>query len=283
MARKKRPKQTEEAEEIEKTVDPYTGELVPVPEDADQFIEVVPEETDDRRGSNYILNEETSMDSYAADADADAVAEQAAHYTEDKDIEEDFAERQRLANGGREALLEELEEHNSLSPRISGGDIDAAWQDANVAGEETVGGSVSTPDQDVVDELGEGAGLTYKDDEPLDYDAKVLDRDRKRWELNPASALTQDDELENELDDEDEDDELDDEEDLEEDDELDEGEEDDELDEDFDDEELDELLELDVDDEDEDLDALDAESEDDEDDIIDGELDDREDEADRGV
>lgn len=260
MARDKKQHENEEAEEIEKTVDPYTGELVPVPEDADQFIEVVPEETDDRRGSNYILNEETSMDSYAANAEADAVAEQSAHYTEDDDIEEDFAERQKLANGGRDILLEKLEEHNSLSPRISGGDIDAAWQDANVAGDEAVGGSVSTPDQDVVDELGEAAGLKYEDDEPLDYDRKVLERDRKRWELDPASALTQNDELENEQDDD----------------------EDEELDEDgeFDEEDLDELLELDQDEEedDEDLDAPDAEAEDDEDDIIDAEFDDREDE-----
>ena len=258
MAREKKSNKNEEDEEIEKTIDPYTGEVVAVPEDADQFIEVVPEETDDRRGSNYILNEETSMDSYAADADADAVAEQSAHYTEDEDIEEDFAERQKLANGGRDVLLEELEEHNSLSPRLSGGDIDAAWQDANVAGEEAVGGSVATPDQDVVEELGEGAGLTYKDDEPLDYDKKVLDRDRDRWELNPASADTQDDELENEQDDDDEDDEFEDDED-----EPDE-------EEDFEDDELDELLELDededeADDEDlEDLDELDELDEEDE-------------------
>ena len=264
MAREERQDENETTDEIEKTVDPYTGELVPVPEDADQFIEVVPEETDDRRGSNYLLNEETSMDSYTADANADAIAEQSAHYTEDKDIKEDFAERQNLANGGREILLEELEEHNSLSPRLTGGDIDAAWEDSNVSGEEAVGGSVSTPDQDVVDELGEGAGLTYKDDEPLDYDKKVLDRDRSRWELNPASALDQDDELENELDDE---------------------EDEDELDEDFDEEDLEELLELDEeedeedeDDLDDDEDELDGEAEDDEDDIIDAEFDDREDE-----
>src|SRR5512134_1270088 len=109
MAAKKKKETTEETEEIEKTVDPYTGELVPVAEDADRFIEVMPEETDDRRGSNYILNEETSMDSYAADADA--VAEQSSHFTEDQDIKEDFAERQMLASGGREVLLEELEEH----------------------------------------------------------------------------------------------------------------------------------------------------------------------------
>src|SRR5574339_124251 len=104
MAREEKRREEDETEEIEKTIDPYTGELVPVPEDADEFIEVVPEETEDRAGRNYILNEETSMDSYAADADADAVAEQAAHYTEDADIKEDFAERQELANGGRDVL-----------------------------------------------------------------------------------------------------------------------------------------------------------------------------------
>src|SRR5215208_3686127 len=110
MATEKKQKVEQESEEIEKTVDPYTGELKPVAEDADQFIEVIPEETDDRSGSNYLLNEETSMDSYAADADADAVAEQSAHYTEDEDIEDDFADRQKLAVGGRDVLREELEE-----------------------------------------------------------------------------------------------------------------------------------------------------------------------------
>src|SRR5215216_3374810 len=189
MAKETERTKQDDPEKIEKTIDPYTGELKPVPEDADQFIEVVPEVTDVLRGSNYLLNEETSMDSYAADADADAVAEQSAHYTEDKDIKEDFAERQSLAVGGRDELLEELDEHNSLSPEITGGDIDASWQTANQAGEETVGGSSPTPDQDVVDELGKAAGLLYRDDEPLDYDAKVLDRDRNRWELNSASAL----------------------------------------------------------------------------------------------
>lgn len=202
MAKEKKntKKNKAEDENIEKTIDPYTGELKPVPEDADQFIEVVPEETDDRRGSNYLLNEESSMDRYAAGADADAVVEEIAHYTEDEDIEADFAARQNLAASGRDDLEEELDEHHSLSPTITAGDIDASWQTANVAGEETLGGSSPTPDQDIVDNLGAAAGLLYKDDEPLDYDQKVLARDRDRWELNPASA---DDEEDEELDDED--------------------------------------------------------------------------------
>ena len=182
----------EATDEIEKTVDPYTGELKPAAEDADQFIEVVPEETDDRRGSNYLLNEESSIDSYAADADADAVAEQSAHYTDDEDIKADFAARQDLALGGRDQLEEELDEHHSLSPDITAGDMDASWQTANVAGEETLGGSAPTPDQDIVDNLGIAAGLIYEDDEPLNSDKKILDRDRHRWELNPASAQEED-------------------------------------------------------------------------------------------
>ncbi len=254
MATEKKEKPREETDEIEKTIDPYTGELKPVPEDADQFIEVIPEETDDREGSNYLLNEETSMDAYAANADSNAAAEQAAHYTDDEDIEDDFAERQRLAASGRDVLLEELDEHNSLSPEITGGDVDASWQTANQAGEETVGGSVSTPDQDVVEELGRGAGLVYKDDEPLNYDAKVLDRDRNRWELNPASALNEDEELSDEEDQDDED-----EDELESLDEL-EGEENEDLEDDeLDGDDLDDGLEEDEDD-------LDDELEDEEDD-----------------
>ena len=238
MATEKDKKVKEETEEIKKTVDPYTGELIPVAEDADKFIEVMPEETDDRAGSNYLLNEETSMDAYTADSNTDAVAEQVAHFTDDEDVEADFAERQMLAVGGRKELLEELDQHNSLSPEITGGDLDASWQTANQAGEETVGGSSPTPDQDIVEELGQAAGLVYRDDEPLDYDAKVLDRDRNRWELNPSSALDdrEEDSDEEDLDELDELDDLDEEEaeDLE-----DEDGEDDELDE----EDLDEDLE----------------------------------------
>src|SRR5512142_1727246 len=145
MAREKRPKKKANPrgtdKKVEETIDPYTGELKPVPEDADRFIEVVPEETNDRSGSNYLLNEESSMDSYAADSDTDAVAEEEAHYTEDEDVEEDFAERQNLAKGGREELEEELNEYHGLSPDLSAGDVDASWQTADASGEEALGGT----------------------------------------------------------------------------------------------------------------------------------------------
>jgi hypothetical protein len=83
--------------------------------------------------------------------------------------------------------MKELREHHATSPELSGGDIDAAWDRADV-GEETVGGSSSTPDQDVVDQLGEAVGLTYEYNEPLDTERKVAKRDDRRWELDPASS-----------------------------------------------------------------------------------------------
>jgi len=70
---------------------------------------------------------------------------------------------------------------------VTGGDIDAAWDQAAV-GDETVGGSSPTPDQDVVDEIGQALGVTYEDGEPLRPVEKLEQRDEERWELNPASS-----------------------------------------------------------------------------------------------
>jgi len=90
--------------------------------------------------------------------------------------------------GGRR-LEYELDENTAVNPKLSGGDIDAAWQEAESVGDEAVGGSVSTPDQDNVDEIGEAVGLEFQDNEELRAPAEVLDkRDRQRWELNRSSA-----------------------------------------------------------------------------------------------
>ena len=70
---------------------------------------------------------------------------------------------------------------------LTGGDIDAAWDQA-ASGEETVGGSTPTPDQDIVDEIGRAAGVSYEDAEPLNMSEKIERRDDERWELNPASS-----------------------------------------------------------------------------------------------
>jgi uncharacterized protein DUF6335 len=107
-------------------------------------------------------------------------------YEPNEEVQQEFDEAQRLAAGG-ELLKRQLREHHSRTPELSAGDVDADWGRADV-GEETVGGSVPTPDQAVVDELGGAVGLTYEDNEPLHPTDKVEQRDRRRWELDPASS-----------------------------------------------------------------------------------------------
>ena len=116
----------------------------------------------------------------------DAGTAESEQYEPDEEVLREFAEAQRLSSGG-EVLRRELREHHSRTPELAGGDIDAEWARAD-EGEETVGGSSPTPDQDIVDELGEAVGLTYEDNEPLHTTEKVEDRDRRRWELDPASS-----------------------------------------------------------------------------------------------
>ena len=90
--------------------------------------------------------------------------------------------------GGRQ-MEEELEEYYSVSPILSGNDVDAKWQAAESGGEESVGGHAPTPDQDIVDELGRAAGIEFEDNQPLrTHDEVLADRDHHRWELDPRSA-----------------------------------------------------------------------------------------------
>lgn len=78
---------------------------------------------------------------------------------------------------------EELRRYRSTSPALSGGDPDADWQRADHVGEEGVGGSVATPDQSVVDDLGEALGVPRAPDEEVRTSQEILEaRDRNRWE-----------------------------------------------------------------------------------------------------
>lgn len=56
-------------------------------------------------------------------------------------------------------------------------------------GDETGDASSPRPDENVVDEIGREAGMTFQDNEPLRPIEKVGDRDRERWELDPASSV----------------------------------------------------------------------------------------------
>ena len=81
-------------------------------------------------------------------------------------------------------LVHELSERPGVSPADSGGDVDADWQRAQSSGEETVGGSVATPDQSVVDELARPLGVERPPDAPVITSDEILSaRDRRRWRI----------------------------------------------------------------------------------------------------
>ncbi len=77
---------------------------------------------------------------------------------------------------------EELAEHQETSPRLTAGDVDADWQRAHIDGEEAPGGTVATPDQSVVEEIGDALGVPRSPNEEVRSSAEILDeRDRERW------------------------------------------------------------------------------------------------------
>lgn len=148
---------------------------------------------DEETGQVVDLSDVEEMEAYASiprtgspSATVDSDVEEIAGYTEDEEIIEDFASRQQIS-GGTDRLLDKMSNYNELSAEISGDDVDAAWHYADQAGEEGVGGSSPTPDQDIVDELGNALGIVYKDDEELNTEDKLNARDESRWELNPES------------------------------------------------------------------------------------------------
>ena len=89
---------------------------------------------------------------------------------------------------GRAEVAESLQQHRGMSPDITGGDVDVDVEDAYFNGDEAPGGDNPTPDQDVVDDIGKALGVEYQDNEELKAVDKVTERDRKRWELDPASS-----------------------------------------------------------------------------------------------
>jgi len=91
-------------------------------------------------------------------------------------------------SAGSQQLSERLQNNRGTDPTLSGGDIDARWEDAESGGDETVGGSTATPGRNDLDEIGKAMGVAYADGEVLRVGQKEEDRDKHRWELDPASS-----------------------------------------------------------------------------------------------
>jgi hypothetical protein len=88
---------------------------------------------------------------------------------------------------GRAETAQSIREHHGMNA-VTGGDPDVDIEDAYFTGEEAPGGDNPTPDQDVVDDIGKALGVTYNDNEELKGADKLEERDKHRWELDPASA-----------------------------------------------------------------------------------------------
>ena len=91
------------------------------------------------------------------------------------------------AKSGRAEMKDRLSKSTGAGPALTAGDVDADWESAEAVGDEAPGGANPTPDQDVVDDIGRALGVEYEDDEELQGGAEIADRDRHRWELDPAS------------------------------------------------------------------------------------------------
>ena len=182
---REKEKQDQEEEELTEERDVGSHEPYAFVEDSPfGFVEV---DTDKNELAGNPLDEENMDASLYIGTDPEAVIDDMAEFTDDPDVLEDLAERQQKT-AGQDQLYGRLSQHHSQTPDLSGDDIDADWESANQSGEETVGGTTPTPDQDIVDELGEAVGLEYEEEEPLDTYGKLQNRDIDRWELDPASA-----------------------------------------------------------------------------------------------
>jgi hypothetical protein len=92
------------------------------------------------------------------------------------------------ARTGRAEMAQMHANHASMTPDINAGDVDVNVEDAYFSGDESPGGDNPTPDQEVVDEIGKALGVEYQDSEELRGSDKVAERDKHRWELDPASS-----------------------------------------------------------------------------------------------
>jgi Family of unknown function (DUF6335) len=91
-------------------------------------------------------------------------------------------------SAGGKNLRDRMAQFNEASPVLTGGDVDANWEQANAVGDESVGGTAPTPDMDVVDELGAAVGIEMDDRAFLRTAELLEERDDRRWELSPESS-----------------------------------------------------------------------------------------------
>lgn len=112
-------------------------------------------------------------------------------FVPDPEIEEFMEEEIAHAPKDPDLLAQRLR-NTAASPSDAGGDVDADWEDVNKAGSEVVGGDSPTPDQSIVEENARAIGVSFEDNEELDFLGKIERRDRDRYELEEQSKTRDD-------------------------------------------------------------------------------------------
>jgi hypothetical protein len=112
-------------------------------------------------------------------------------YVPNPEIEEFMEQEIARAPKDPELLAHRLRNNTAASPRDAGGDLDANWEDVNDSGSETVAGDNPTPDQSLVEENASAIGVTFEDNEELEFIEKVEKRDRDRYELDENSKASE--------------------------------------------------------------------------------------------
>ncbi|NES64868.1 MAG: hypothetical protein F6K24_06205 [Okeania sp. SIO2D1] len=84
-------------------------------------------------------------------------------------------------------LQENLQNQTKNSHAPTGGDLYTDKYQSRVSGEEAVGGTTPTPGQNNVDLIAASAGVEISDFEEINIIEKMEERDRNRWQLDPAS------------------------------------------------------------------------------------------------
>jgi hypothetical protein len=100
----------------------------------------------------------------------------------------DMNQRGSAARSGRAEMEQKERNTRGMSSDITGGDVDVDVEDAYFTGDEAPGGDNPSPDLEVVDDIGKALGVTYNDAEELKSGDKLVERDKHRWEMDPASS-----------------------------------------------------------------------------------------------
>ena len=89
------------------------------------------------------------------------------------------------------ATANRTDQGNRGDARLKAGDIDTSAMGNATVGDEAPGGSVTTPDQDRVDDIGKALGVQEADSGELRTTSELLDeRDRKRAQQDAPDPTT---------------------------------------------------------------------------------------------